>query len=115
MAKIAQSGSGASDRVQTATEPATPPKSPTWPPPTAFPRTLTWWGDVWRRFSRQRVPMIAAIVLGALVLIAITAPLISPYDPTSQFRDVGVSALGEPLPPNAKFWLGTDGLGRDLL
>lgn len=115
MAKIAQSGSGAPDQVQTATQLATPPKTPTWTQPTAFPKTLTWWGDVWRRFSRQRVPMIAAIVLSVLVLVAVTAPLISPYDPTRQFRDVGVSALGEPLAPNGKFWLGTDGLGRDLL
>src|SRR4029077_425917 len=36
-------------------------------------------------------------------------------DPTRQFRDIGVTALGQPVPPSSNFWLGTDGLGRDLL
>jgi peptide/nickel transport system permease protein len=103
MAEIAQLGSEAGKRAETSGEPF------------AGAKTLTWWGDVWRRFSRQRVPMAAGIILGTLVLLAILAPVVAPYDPTHQFRDVGVSATGQPLPPNAKFWLGTDGLGRDLL
>ena len=59
--------------------------------------------------------MIGAIVLLTLVLVAIAAPVLAPYDPTRQFRDIGVTALGQPVPPNPTFWLGTDGLGRDLL
>jgi peptide/nickel transport system permease protein len=113
MAEIAQLGSGAPKRVPPSEASATIAKTATQLDSSA--KTLTWWGDVWWRFSRQRVPMIAAFVLGAFVVIAITAPVITPYDPTHQFRDVGVSASGQPLPPNAKFWLGTDGLGRDLL
>jgi peptide/nickel transport system permease protein len=50
-----------------------------------------------------------------MVVVAVTAPVIAPFDPTKQFRDIGVSKLGEPLPPNATFWLGTDPLGRDML
>jgi peptide/nickel transport system permease protein len=83
--------------------------------PVKAQKSLTWWGDVWRRFSRQRVPVVAAILLLALVLIALLAPVVAPNDPTHQFRDIGVSAFGQPLPPNAQFWLGTDGLGRDML
>lgn len=75
----------------------------------------SWWSDVWRRFRRQKVPLLAAAVLLVLALLALLAPVIAPYDPTEQFRRDGLSALGEPLPPNARFWLGTDGLGRDLL
>ena len=76
---------------------------------------VSWWGDVWRRFRRQRLSLAAAIVLIAMALLALTAPLVAPYDPAEQFRREGLSAVGEPLPPNDRFWLGTDGLGRDLL
>jgi peptide/nickel transport system permease protein len=76
---------------------------------------VTWWGDVWRRFRRQKVSVAAAIVLGCLVLSAIAAPVVAPHDPAKQFRRDGLSALGEPLPPNDRFLLGTDNLGRDVL
>jgi peptide/nickel transport system permease protein len=75
----------------------------------------SWWQDTWRRFSAQRVSLVALVILVALVLLALLAPAIAPYDPAQQFRREGLSPVGEPLPPNAKFWLGTDGLGRDLL
>ncbi|HXF59965.1 MAG TPA: ABC transporter permease, partial [Caldilineaceae bacterium] len=75
----------------------------------------TWWQDAWRRFLAQKVPVAAGVVLLILVLVAIAAPLIAPYDPIEQFRREGLSPLGQPLPPNDRFWLGTDGLGRDLL
>ena len=77
--------------------------------------TASWWGDVWSRFSRQTPALIAAIVLLFLVLASLLAPLIAPHDPAKQFRNEGLSEFGQPLPPNAKFWLGTDQLGRDLL
>jgi peptide/nickel transport system permease protein len=84
--------------------------------PTVKPRpTVSWWGDVWRRFRRQRLSLAAAVVLMSLALLAILAPVVSPYDPTQQFRRDGLSQLGEPLAPNTRFLLGTDGLGRDLL
>jgi ABC-type dipeptide/oligopeptide/nickel transport system permease component len=39
---------------------------------------------------------------------------VAPYDPSQQFFD-GLTLEGAPLPPSARFWLGTDLLGRDLL
>ena len=44
-----------------------------------------------------------------LLLAAILAPLISPYDPIVQHQ--GKELLG----PSSAFWFGTDELGRDLL
>ncbi|MEO8395857.1 MAG: ABC transporter permease, partial [Chloroflexota bacterium] len=41
------------------------------------------------------------------------ATLIAPANPTFQFRD-GMTATGLPIPPGAKFPLGTDTLGRDV-
>jgi peptide/nickel transport system permease protein len=50
------------------------------------------------------------MVLAAAAL----APLIAPAAPTEQFRD-GLSDFGTPRPPDARFLLGTDHLGRDML
>ncbi|WP_370649435.1 MULTISPECIES: ABC transporter permease [Neorhizobium] len=49
------------------------------------------------------------IVITILVLTAIVAPLIAPYDPN-------VINLGNTLkPPSAEHWFGTDELGRDIM
>nr|WP_250810247.1 ABC transporter permease [Neorhizobium tomejilense] len=49
------------------------------------------------------------IVITILVLTAIVAPLIAPYDPN-------VIDLGNTLkPPSAEHWFGTDELGRDIM
>ncbi|BCX03477.1 MAG: peptide ABC transporter permease [Candidatus Roseilinea sp.] len=71
----------------------------------------TWLGGIWRRFLRQRLAVLASVVLLAILLSALLAPVIAPYDPERIFPE----GLGNPLAPNEKFWLGTDGRGRDLL
>ncbi|MEB2846366.1 ABC transporter permease subunit [Rhizobiales bacterium RZME27] len=49
------------------------------------------------------------IVISILLLTALVAPLIAPYDPN-------VVNLGNVLqPPNAAHWFGTDELGRDIM
>ena len=77
--------------------------------------TRTWWLDAWRRFRQQKLALVAGIIFLLLVVLALLAPIIAPYDPIEQFRKEGLSPLGQPLAPSARFWLGTDGLGRDLL
>ncbi len=74
----------------------------------------SWWADVWQRFCHQKVPPVAVVILLLIILSAMLAPLIAPHDPLEQFRTEGLSERGVPKPPNAKFWLGTDRLGRDL-
>jgi peptide/nickel transport system permease protein len=64
--------------------------------------------------ARQRLASAAAILIVLLVLAAAAAPWIAPYPPEETFFD-GLTLEGAPLPPNARFWLGTDLLGRDLL
>ncbi len=74
----------------------------------------SWWREVWGRFAKQKTPLVAGGIFLVLLFLALFAPMIAPHDPVQQFRQEGLSALGEPLAPNAQFWLGTDGLGRDL-
>ena len=69
--------------------------------------------DSWIRFKRDRVALVAALVVGVVSLAAIFAPMVAPYDPSEQFFE-GLTLEGAPLPPGSEFWLGTDLLGRDL-
>ncbi len=61
-----------------------------------------------RRFLRHRLAVISLFFLTALILLALLAPVISPYDPN---KIVGKFSA----PPSAQFLLGTDQVGRDVL
>jgi peptide/nickel transport system permease protein len=66
----------------------------------------------WKRFSKDRVAVFGVAVIVITVLAALLAPVIAPYDPAEQFFD-GLTLEGAPLPPNERFWFGTDTNGRD--
>ena len=66
-----------------------------------------------KRFARDRIAVVGAVVIVAIVGAAVFAPLVAPYDPREQFFE-GLTIEGAPLPPGDEFWLGTDLLGRDL-
>jgi ABC-type dipeptide/oligopeptide/nickel transport system permease subunit len=53
--------------------------------------------------------MFGAVVIIMMVLVAIFAPLLAPYDP---YEPDMQNALA---PPSAEHWLGTDAIGRDTL
>ena len=62
-----------------------------------------------RRLLRRRGAVLGLIVIIFFVLLAIFAPLISPYDPN-------LTSWGTiRKPPSAAFWFGTDEIGRDVL
>ena len=66
------------------------------------------------RLLRRPLAVFGLAVIGLVVVAALFAPLLAPYDPGEQFFE-GLTLEGAPLPPNAAFWLGSDLLGRDLL
>lgn len=66
-------------------------------------------GGLWLAFSRNRLSWVGLFLLAAIVLVAIFAPLIAPYDPMEQ------NIVARLEPPSAEFWLGTDSYGRDVL
>ena len=64
---------------------------------------------IWRRLVAQPMTLICLILLGAFALVAIFAPWLAPYDPTSTNTPIRLRG------PSAAHWLGTDSLGRDVL
>ncbi|AEH85177.1 ABC transporter permease [Mesorhizobium opportunistum] len=69
---------------------------------------------VWRRLVKRRLALLGLVIVAVVVAGAVLAPWLTGYDPNEQMFD-GLTIEGSPLPPDAKFWLGTDLLGRDLL
>jgi peptide/nickel transport system permease protein len=63
----------------------------------------------WKRFAGSRLSLVAASVLVALILVAVLAPVLSPFEPTAIDTDNLLS------PPNLSHPFGTDDLGRDVL
>ena len=60
---------------------------------------------------KQRTNLVAGgIITLLIVLVAIFAPLLSPFDPID---DANLMYSDEP--PSAQFWFGTDNQGRDIL
>lgn len=66
-------------------------------------------GPFWRRFLRHRAAAAGGLILGALALGAILAPVLAPADPLEAALDRAL------LGPSATYPLGTDQLGRDIL
>ncbi len=68
------------------------------------------WSQAWRRFRANRIAVGGLVVILLLVILAVFAPLFSPYDPINDvFR--GMRGVG----PTAAHPFGYDHLGRDLL
>jgi ABC-type dipeptide/oligopeptide/nickel transport system permease subunit len=82
--------------------------SPAVPQLAAVKRTSTV-AVAWQRFLRNRVAVAALIFISLEVLVAVFAAQIAPYDPYRS--DYTVAYKG----PSAKYLLGNDDLGRDVL
>jgi len=73
------------------------------------------WADLLSVFLNRRVAVMGAIIFLTIIFIAITAQWIAPHDPTNQ------ELIDNLLPPSwdknglAKYLLGTDHFGRDML
>ncbi|KQQ35460.1 peptide ABC transporter permease [Rhizobium sp. Leaf306] len=68
---------------------------------------------VMKELLRQPVALFGILIVLTVVIAALAAPMIAPFDPDNQMFD-GLSLEGAPLPPGGPFLLGTDTLGRDL-
>ena len=68
---------------------------------------------VLRKLAQRPLALIGLVIVVLVVAGAVLAPWLANFGPDEQMFD-GLTLSGEPLPPNATFWLGTDLLGRDL-
>lgn len=68
---------------------------------------------VLRRLVRRRLALFGFALIAVVLAGAVLAPWIAPYAPQEQLFD-GLTLEGAPLPPDARFIMGTDLLGRDL-
>ncbi len=66
-------------------------------------------GRVLRRLFRQPLAVAAIVFLAIVILAAIFAPLLAPYDPNQQNLLIRLQG------PSAEHWLGVDDFGRDQL
>jgi ABC-type dipeptide/oligopeptide/nickel transport system permease subunit len=64
--------------------------------------------DAWKRLKRNKLAIFGISIVIFVVLVAIFAPFIAPYDPIERIKED--SLLG----PSKTHWFGTDILGRDI-
>ena len=72
-------------------------------------RAQSYWAVSWNIFKKNKLGMFCLLIVILLVLIAIFAPLFSPYDPYAQELSNRYQA------PGGAHLFGTDEFGRDLL
>jgi peptide/nickel transport system permease protein len=64
--------------------------------------------EVWRRLMRNKLAVAGLVVLAVIVVCAVLAPWIIPYDYAEQNYDHKLQF------PNKDHWFGTDNFGRDI-
>ncbi|SDR90567.1 ABC transporter permease [Microlunatus soli] len=70
----------------------------------------SFWRETGRRFAENRTGMVAAIIVLLLIISAVFAPLLSPYDPLVGVPRHRLAGFGSP-----GHLLGTDEQGRDMV
>ena len=68
-----------------------------------------------RRLVRRRTALVGLVVVAAVVLAALLAPVLTPFDPLAQDISQRLKPPGWTNPEGRAHWLGTDHLGRDIL
>ena len=67
------------------------------------------WKRIVRVFFRRKIAVIGLVIIFLIILTAIFAPLLAPYDPYQTDTTIQLA------PPSSEHWLGTDAVGRDTL
>ncbi|MGE7666242.1 ABC transporter permease [Ureibacillus composti] len=70
-------------------------------------RSVSFWKEVFYRFSQNKLAIFGLIVIVIVTLLAIFVPFLSPY---SYREQLGIYNAA----PSAAHWFGTDDLGRDI-
>lgn len=70
-------------------------------------KTVSFWGEVFHTFRRNKLAIFGMTVLVIVALMAIFVPMLSQFSFSQQTQNFNT-------PPNATHWFGTDNLGRDI-
>ena len=82
----------------------------TTPVATSAPTPLAYFAtQTYKAFNTNKTSWIGLAIFVIVILLAIFAPVLSPYDPTDQ------NIMEKLRPPSWEHWLGTDSFGRDTL
>jgi oligopeptide/dipeptide ABC transporter ATP-binding protein len=65
----------------------------------------------WKKFSRNRMAVVGLVLLVTIVLIAVFAEQIAPYDISTSEN---ITSRDIYKPPSAQHWFGTDDAGKDV-
>jgi peptide/nickel transport system permease protein len=71
-------------------------------------RAQSYWAVSWNIFKKNKLGMACLFVVGLLVLVAILAPVLAPFDPDAQELSNMLAA------PGGAHVFGTDEFGRDI-
>lgn len=75
------------------------------------------WGDAWRRLRKNRVAMVCLGLVAVFTLLAIYGEIVYLYnhvkDITPSYQMTNLDMAYQP--PGHGHWMGTDGLGRDVM
>ncbi|MDO5037383.1 MAG: ABC transporter permease [Tissierellia bacterium] len=71
-------------------------------------RSSSFWGDSWQQFKKNKKALFGLVVVVLLVVVAILAPVLTPYEPQAQDLTQRFS------PPSSDHPFGTDNFGRDI-
>ncbi len=71
--------------------------------------------ELWSYFSQNRGAVIGLATVLLLIVMALSANLIAPYSPIEQYRDATLVPPMWQAGGSARFILGTDPVGRDIL
>jgi peptide/nickel transport system permease protein len=71
------------------------------------------WSQAWRRFRRQRLGVVALVVLVVIFAAGALSSVVAPYD----YNQINLEHIGTPQPPTLSdyHFFGTDDAGKDLL
>jgi dipeptide transport system permease protein len=71
--------------------------------------------EFWKAYSQSRGALIGLALIVLLVLLAIFADIIAPHPPNEQYREFTLVPPAWDAGGSARFLLGTDPVGRDML
>src|SRR6185503_4940922 len=73
------------------------------------------WRELWRAYAQSRGALVGLAVVVALIVLALTADVVSPHPPNEQYRDFTLTPPAWQAGGTTRFLLGTDPVGRDIL